>query len=243
MSTERRPKLAPVWGNGGWLSSKTVATASAQATAIKVTSVRESVVAGRVSVGGASVVCKRVAFRRWAFTGDIKGRKERRKIIQKDFLHKLNYYDLTQLRSLIAVAEAGSVTAAAETIGVTQSGLSQALAALEESLGVKLLTRQRYGVELTAFGEQALEHARAAPRPYRGDPARRRGGGRRRQRSCSDCGVSERLQRRSCRRSCAASARFIPRSSSLRWKPTTEKSRHGSTPDRSTSAWCSIRRR
>lgn len=70
--------------------------------------------------------------------------------------------NLTQLRSLIAVAEAGSVTAAAEHIGVTQSGMSQALAALEESLGVKLLTRQRYGVELTAFGEQALEHARAA---------------------------------------------------------------------------------
>jgi DNA-binding transcriptional LysR family regulator len=70
--------------------------------------------------------------------------------------------NFTQLRSLIAVAEAGSVTAAAEHIGVTQSGMSQALAALEESLGVKLLTRQRYGVELTAFGEQALEHARAA---------------------------------------------------------------------------------
>lgn len=70
--------------------------------------------------------------------------------------------NLTQLRSLIAVADAGSVTAAAENIGVTQSGMSQALAALEESLGVKLLTRQRYGVELTAFGERALEHARAA---------------------------------------------------------------------------------
>ena len=70
--------------------------------------------------------------------------------------------NLTQLRSLIAVAEAGSVTAAAESNGVTQSGMSQALAALEASLGIKLLTRQRYGVELTAFGERALEHARAA---------------------------------------------------------------------------------
>lgn len=70
--------------------------------------------------------------------------------------------NLTQLRSLIAVAEAGSFTAAAATIGVTQSGMSQALAALEASLGVKLLVRQRHGVELTAFGEQALNHARAA---------------------------------------------------------------------------------
>lgn len=70
--------------------------------------------------------------------------------------------NLTQLRSLIAVAETGSLTAAAANIGVTQSGMSQALAALEESLGVKLLVRQRHGVALTAFGEQALDHARAA---------------------------------------------------------------------------------
>lgn len=70
--------------------------------------------------------------------------------------------NITQLRSLIAVAETGSLTAAAANIGVTQSGMSQALAALEESLGVKLLVRQRHGVELTAFGEDALDHARAA---------------------------------------------------------------------------------
>ncbi|GLK67133.1 LysR family transcriptional regulator [Hansschlegelia plantiphila] len=70
--------------------------------------------------------------------------------------------NLTQLRSLVAIADAGSFTAAATSVGVTQSGMSQALAALEESLGVKLLARQRHGVELTAFGEQALDHARAA---------------------------------------------------------------------------------
>lgn len=70
--------------------------------------------------------------------------------------------NLTQLRSLIALAEAGSFTAAAEAVGITQSGMSQALAALEEALGVKLLVRQRHGVELTAFGERTLAHARAA---------------------------------------------------------------------------------
>lgn len=70
--------------------------------------------------------------------------------------------NLTQLRGFIAVAEAGSFTAAAAAMGITQSGLSQALAALEEALGMKLLVRQRQGVELTAFGERALEHARTA---------------------------------------------------------------------------------
>ncbi|MFB4204981.1 HTH-type transcriptional regulator CynR [wastewater metagenome] len=70
--------------------------------------------------------------------------------------------NLTQLRSLIAVAEAGSFTAAAESVGITQSGMSQALRALEETLGTTLLVRQRHGVELTAFGERALAHARSA---------------------------------------------------------------------------------
>ncbi len=69
--------------------------------------------------------------------------------------------NLSQLRSLIAVADAGSFSAAAEATGITQSGMSQAVAALEESLGAKLLVRQRHGVELTAFGEQAIHHARA----------------------------------------------------------------------------------
>ena len=69
--------------------------------------------------------------------------------------------NLTQLRSLVAIAESGSFSAAAEAVGVTQSGMSQALAALEQSLGVKLLVRHRRGVELTALGERALDHARA----------------------------------------------------------------------------------
>lgn len=68
---------------------------------------------------------------------------------------------LSQLRTLIAIAETGSFTAATDVTGITQSGMSQAIAALEKNLGVKLLIRQRHGVELTAFGEQALHHARA----------------------------------------------------------------------------------
>jgi DNA-binding transcriptional LysR family regulator len=70
--------------------------------------------------------------------------------------------NLTQLQSLIAVAEAGSFTAAADKLGVTQSGMSQALAARQESLGVKLLIRQPRGDALTAFGERALDHGRTA---------------------------------------------------------------------------------
>jgi DNA-binding transcriptional LysR family regulator len=68
--------------------------------------------------------------------------------------------NLTQLRSLVAIADAGSFSGAAEAVGVTQSGMSQAIAALEDDLGVKLLVRQRHGVELTATGERVTAHAR-----------------------------------------------------------------------------------
>jgi DNA-binding transcriptional LysR family regulator len=70
--------------------------------------------------------------------------------------------NITQIRSLIAIAETGSFTAAAHRIGITQSAMSQAMAGLEENLAVKLLVRQSGGVCLTAFGERVLDHARRA---------------------------------------------------------------------------------
>jgi DNA-binding transcriptional LysR family regulator len=70
--------------------------------------------------------------------------------------------NITQIRSLIAIAETGSFTAAAHRIGITQSAMSQAMAGLEENLAVKLLVRQSGGICLTAFGERVLDHARRA---------------------------------------------------------------------------------
>ncbi|WP_339781688.1 LysR family transcriptional regulator [uncultured Thalassospira sp.] len=70
--------------------------------------------------------------------------------------------NITQIRSLIAIAETGSFTAAAHRMGITQSAMSQAMAGLEENLAVKLLVRQSGGVCLTAFGERVLDHARRA---------------------------------------------------------------------------------
>lgn len=70
--------------------------------------------------------------------------------------------NLAHLRNLIAVADAGSFSAAAEALGVTQSGVSQSVAALEELLGVALVIRHRRGADLTAAGESVANHARAA---------------------------------------------------------------------------------
>ena len=65
-----------------------------------------------------------------------------------------------QLRALVAVAETGRFTAAAKRLGVSQSGVSHAVAALERDLGVPLLRRSADGAEPTAFGERAVTLAR-----------------------------------------------------------------------------------
>ncbi len=69
---------------------------------------------------------------------------------------------LVQLRLLEAVAETGSVGAAARKLGLTQSGASQALATLEKILGLDLLARKRDGAMLTAFAQTILDDARSA---------------------------------------------------------------------------------
>ena len=71
-------------------------------------------------------------------------------------------YDLRRLRSLCAIADHGSLTAAADALDFTQPAVSQHLAALEAEVGAPLVTRSRGGAELTAAGRLLVEHARAA---------------------------------------------------------------------------------
>jgi LysR family nitrogen assimilation transcriptional regulator len=59
---------------------------------------------------------------------------------------------LRQIRALIAVCEEGSFTRAAEREAATQSGISQHIAALERTLGVKLFERSNAGVRATPAG-------------------------------------------------------------------------------------------
>ena len=61
---------------------------------------------------------------------------------------------LKQIRSFVAVFEEGSFTAAAQREGATQSGISQHIRHLEESLGVELLVRDGRGIIPTAHGER-----------------------------------------------------------------------------------------
>jgi LysR family tcuABC transcriptional regulator len=59
---------------------------------------------------------------------------------------------LRQIRAVIAVCEEGSFTRAAERENATQSGISQHIAAVERSLGVRLFERSTRGVRATPAG-------------------------------------------------------------------------------------------
>ncbi|MDR5754714.1 MULTISPECIES: LysR substrate-binding domain-containing protein [unclassified Caballeronia] len=61
---------------------------------------------------------------------------------------------LTQLRMFIAVAESGSLRAAARRLNVAQSGVTQQLRKLEASVGGPLFERGHRGARLTSVGER-----------------------------------------------------------------------------------------
>jgi DNA-binding transcriptional LysR family regulator len=69
--------------------------------------------------------------------------------------------DPRRLLTFRAVSEAGSFSAAARELSLTQPAVSQQVAALERELGARLLHRGPGGLTLTEAGEVALEHARA----------------------------------------------------------------------------------
>ncbi len=66
--------------------------------------------------------------------------------------------DWSDLRTFYAVATAGSMNAAAEQMGVTQSAISKRLGQLELRLGARLLERSPTGIQLTEAGAEALDH-------------------------------------------------------------------------------------
>lgn len=68
---------------------------------------------------------------------------------------------LVQLRHLIALADSGSFSRSAQATFVTQPALSRSIRALEGELGQPLFDRVGRRAELTAFGRDVLERARA----------------------------------------------------------------------------------
>jgi LysR family hca operon transcriptional activator len=69
--------------------------------------------------------------------------------------------ELRHLRYFVSVADAGSLTLAAEqTLHTSQPSLSRQIRDLENEVGAQLLTRRARGIELTPAGRAFLEHAR-----------------------------------------------------------------------------------
>jgi DNA-binding transcriptional LysR family regulator len=66
---------------------------------------------------------------------------------------------LSGLRVLVAVADHGSFSSAADALGYTQSAVSRQVASLESAVGQRVFERGRSGVRLTAAGARLLPRA------------------------------------------------------------------------------------
>jgi DNA-binding transcriptional LysR family regulator len=70
--------------------------------------------------------------------------------------------DIKQLKALVTVVEAGSVTRAAELLHLVQPAVTRHIRSLERELGVPLFERTRQGMRPTAAGLTLAERARRA---------------------------------------------------------------------------------
>ena len=68
---------------------------------------------------------------------------------------------LNQLRDVLAVAERGSLRAAARHLGVAQPALTRSIQELERELGIPLFERQATGVAVTPLGQLFVRRAHA----------------------------------------------------------------------------------
>ncbi|MFF9213061.1 MULTISPECIES: LysR substrate-binding domain-containing protein [unclassified Streptomyces] len=68
--------------------------------------------------------------------------------------------ELRHLKTIRAIADAGSLTRAATALGLAQPALSAQLRRIERALGGELFERGRHGVRTTALGDLVLERTR-----------------------------------------------------------------------------------
>ncbi|MEV7026636.1 LysR family transcriptional regulator, partial [Kitasatospora sp. NPDC093558] len=83
--------------------------------------------------------------------------------------------EFRHLRMIRAIGDAGSVTKAADRLGLAQSALSTQLKRIENALGGRLFERGREGVRPTPLGVLVLERSRVllpAMRQLQEDAAR-----------------------------------------------------------------------
>ena len=67
--------------------------------------------------------------------------------------------DVSQLRTILHVAELGSLSKAADRLRIAQPALSRQVRLLEEELGIRLFDRHGRGMVVTDAGKEVLRHA------------------------------------------------------------------------------------
>lgn len=72
----------------------------------------------------------------------------------------MRHLDPEAIATFVAIADAGSFTAAAQRIGKTQAGVSTTIARFEAQLGQRLFDRSRRGLALTDTGHTLMGYAR-----------------------------------------------------------------------------------
>lgn len=68
---------------------------------------------------------------------------------------------LSNLRDILAVAEAGSLRAASRRLGITQPSITRSVRDVEQELGATLFERHQLGIRLTPIGEAYVKRAAA----------------------------------------------------------------------------------
>lgn len=69
--------------------------------------------------------------------------------------------NVQRLHHFLSIAEHGSISRAAQSLGMSQPALSKSLQRLERAMAVQLVERSAYGIVLTVFGESLAAHARS----------------------------------------------------------------------------------
>jgi DNA-binding transcriptional LysR family regulator len=68
--------------------------------------------------------------------------------------------ELVSMRYLLAVAEHGTISKAAQALRISQPAITRSVQRLERSLGVALLDRDGHSAHVNAFGRAVADHAR-----------------------------------------------------------------------------------
>ncbi len=69
-------------------------------------------------------------------------------------------FDTTTIRLILAIAEEGSISRAADRLSLAVAAASRRVTDLEDQLGAKLFKRVPHGVEITESGNKLLQHVR-----------------------------------------------------------------------------------